>query len=618
MIEKMNKYSFLVFEPEYESFLQKLRSLGVIHVRQNKDPDELDTIRDVKAHQDEVRDLKKSLGFFRDQHPLEKDQSIDDIEHIDFPDDVLSDFDTYRQELASLDRRIADKTRELSDLKSQVHELSYWGDFDPTLVAKIREKGVRMLFWTVLSQRYNEEWEQLYNAEIITSAGRSTYFITVTPVDAPKPELEFAELVDLPEVSLSSLAVSRRTLEEELKVLIESKLYLAHHSEVLDKQAARLADSYQMDNAYYQADKLYDDRLMVLEGYVPAKQDEAMRQALSEEGIAYVQEEIAYGEDVPIKLSNNRYSRAFEPLVRMFSLPNYWEFDPTPFIAPFFMLFFGMCFGDSGYGLVVLVLATIFKRKLDDSSKMYAELFQWLGLAGLVIGFFTGTFFGVELVKVPFLEPIRGFFISQNNLMVLSLAIGVVQILLGKYVAAFKKRHQTGTASALSSFAWPTLIIVLGIVFGLPAANIQLPQWLVYVLYGIAGICVLLALFYNSPGKNIFANLGMGLWDTYNMASGLLGDTLSYIRLFAIGLTGAILGGVFNTLAMTVTSTMPIWAAIPVGLIIFLFGHGLNFGLTMISSLVHPVRLTYVEYFNNSEYEGGGTGYEPLEDKTSK
>lgn len=614
----MNKYSFLVFEPEYESFLQKLRSLGVIHIRQNKDPNELDRIREVKAHQDELTALRSSLTFFKDQNPLPKEKTADDLQHVDFPEGVLEDYEIYRAEIERLDQQISAKTKEITDLKSEEHELSYWGDFDPTLVSKLRDKGVNMLFWTVLSQRYNPEWEDLYHAQMIQTAGRSTYFVTVTSEEEGVPEPELAEPVTLPDRSLSSLRIERRSLEEELKLLTDSKLYLAHHDQILDRQAAVLSDSYQMDNAYYQAERMYDDRLLVLEGYVPQKQDEQMRQALSDEGIAYVQEEIVYGEDVPIKLSNDRFSRAFEPLVRMFSMPNYWEFDPTPFIAPFFMLFFGMCFGDAGYGLLVLILATIFKRKVGEGAKMYVELFQWLGLAGLVVGFLTGTFFGIALVEVPFLQSIKGFFISSNNLMVISLALGLIQILFGKYVSAFKTRHQRGTKAALSSFAWPTLVIFVGLVVGLPSLNIVLPQWLEYTLWGVVILCALVALFYNSPGKNIFANLGQGLWDTYNMASGLLGDTLSYIRLFAIGLTGGILGGVFNSLATTVTSSMPIWGAIPVGLLILLFGHGLNFCLTMISSLVHPVRLTYVEYFNNSDYEGGGTTYDPLEEKVSK
>lgn len=114
------------------------------------------------------------------------------------------------------------------------------------------------------------------------------------------------------------------------------------------------------------------------------------------------------------------------------------------------------------------------------------------------------------------------------------------------------------------------------------------------------------------PGKNPFVNLGSALWTTYNVASGLLGDTLSYIRLFAIGLTGSILGGVFNQLAIDQTAGLPFWIQYPLMIVILLFGHGLNIALALISSFVHPLRLTFVEFYKNSEFEGGGKPYTPL------
>ena len=140
----------------------------------------------------------------------------------------------------------------------------------------------------------------------------------------------------------------------------------------------------------------------------------------------------------------------------------------------------------------------------------------------------------------------------------------------------------------------------------------KVPEVVINVMFGIAVVGGLVAFFYNSPGKNPFINFGSGLWTAYNTASGLLGDTLSYIRLFAIGLTGSILGGVFNTLATDMTASMSIVPRIIVMLIILLIGHGLNFGLTMISSLVHPIRLTFVEFYKNSEFEGGGNQYTPF------
>lgn len=132
------------------------------------------------------------------------------------------------------------------------------------------------------------------------------------------------------------------------------------------------------------------------------------------------------------------------------------------------------------------------------------------------------------------------------------------------------------------------------------------------VCYGIAILGLVVAYLYNTPGKNVFLNFGTGLWNTYNMASGLLGDTLSYIRLFAIGLTGSILGGVFNTLAVTMTDGMNIMARAICMLLILLVGHSINIALCTISSLVHPLRLIFVEYYKNAEFEGGGKAYEPF------
>jgi V/A-type H+-transporting ATPase subunit I len=185
-------------------------------------------------------------------------------------------------------------------------------------------------------------------------------------------------------------------------------------------------------------------------------------------------------------------------------------------------------------------------------------------------------------------------------------------IVFSKCVAAYKTKVQKGVRHSLAPWSWVFVIVSLLMVFGLPSLNIQLPQTVIYVCYGIAAVCGLVILLYNSPGKNVFLNVGSALWATYNAASGLLGDTLSYIRLFAIGLTGGILGGVFNMLGVDMTEGLPLVVRIPVMLLILLIGHGMNIALCMISSLVHPIRLIFVEYFKNSEYEGGGTAYLPF------
>lgn len=611
MIVPMKRYSYFVFEPEYQQFLHKLRDLGVVQVRQYTNPLKLEEFAQNISEQTDIKHLQQRLNTVRNGNKLEEGQSPTSIEHSELPEGVLSDYELFTSTYAEVLNKIAQVESRLSDVYNQQKELEVWGDFDLSLLEKLKEADYYIHFWLVAPAQFKEEWEQKYDAQIIHSEGRYTYFVTVTRQATP-PTLEGAELQKLPSQSLNQLKNKEEMLMERKRLLLGSRNYLAYHPDILTKKMVELQNSFNMRNADYQGTRMYNDKLVVVEGWVPEELATKMEQDLMGSGVAFAELEIDKIEDVPVKLKNNRFTRVFEPLVELFSMPNYGELDPTPYIAPFFMVFFGICFGDSGYGLLVLIVATIFKKKAKPSAKKTIELAQWLGLAGLIIGFFSGSFFGVELVKVPFLASIRQYFISSENMMVIAPVLGFIQIIFAKYIGALKRTKQVGFTKALSSYAWPTLIIVLAVLVGLPMLKITLPEWLTYVLYGISGLCVLLVFFYNTPGKNIFANFGAGLWHTYNIVSGLLGDTLSYIRLFAIGLTGAVLGGVFNNLAMMATSGLHILLAIPVGAFILLLGHGINFGLTTIGALVHPIRLIYVEYFNNSDFEGGGITYDPL------
>ncbi len=117
-------------------------------------------------------------------------------------------------------------------------------------------------------------------------------------------------------------------------------------------------------------------------------------------------------------------------------------------------------------------------------------------------------------------------------------------------------------------------------------------------------------IFFNSPGKNIFVNIGLSLWDTYNMATGLLGDVLSYVRLFALGLSGGILASVFTSLATGMSPDKAILGPV-VTVLIFVIGHAITIFMNALGAFVHPLRLTFVEFYNNSEFTGGGKKIQP-------
>ena len=172
---------------------------------------------------------------------------------------------------------------------------------------------------------------------------------------------------------------------------------------------------------------------------------------------------------------------------------------------------------------------------------------------------------------------------------------------------AVNQAIQFGFKYSIATIGWILLLVSTAFAFAVPAV-MPMGGTAHLVILGIAAVMIFL---FNSPGKNIFLNIGLGLWDSYNMATGLLGDILSYVRLFALGLSGGILASVFNSLAVGMSPDNAIAGPI-VMVLIFLIGHSINMFMNVLGAMVHPMRLTFVEFFKNSGYEGGGKEYKPF------
>ena len=602
MIVKMSKYAFMVYHKEYDAFLNELRNLGVLHVK------EINSIRDNSDLQTLLSERKRLAQAIRFCEGINKHSGMALT-----PAGKVNKEDGLRleEQLEVLQEKKHKLLATKASLEKDIAYMELWGDFDYKNIRLLKEAGYELNFFSCPTSHYEPKWGDEYNAFLVNNVQSVTYFVTVTKVGTPI-DVD-AERAKMPTQGLSELQADYNRLGASMKALEkETESFAAQHYETLVEADKLVQDEFNYQNAWAQTDREAEDRLMVLEGFVPTEEASSLEAGLEQRGYYFRQLAIEEEENVPIKLRNNAFSRLFEPITRMFSLPNYTEFDPTPFFAPFFMLFFGLCFGDGGYGLLVILVCAYFKRKASQQVKDYLSLFQYFGLAALIVGTCTGSFFGIALASVPALVAVKDYFVSSDNLMTFSIIIGLVQIVFGKAVAALKTMEQKGTKYGIAPMAWVFVIVALLCALGLPMLNVQLPEMVKSICFGIAGLGLLIAFFYNSPGKNIFLNFGTGLWNTYNMASGLLGDTLSYIRLFAIGLTGSILGGVFNSLAIDMTEGMNIFLRIIVMLLILVAGHAINFGLCTISSLVHPLRLIFVEYYKNAEFEGGGKDYRPF------
>ena len=240
-----------------------------------------------------------------------------------------------------------------------------------------------------------------------------------------------------------------------------------------------------------------------------------------------------------------------------------------------------------------------------------------LGVGTVIVGFFMHSFFSIDISKWAVFEPIKSIFLPDEiggyaGGMVLSIVVGIVHICLALIVKAIEAVKVKGLAGSLGTLGWTLLIVGGVIVGGLALAGVMdstVTKWVVIIL----GIVSALGIFvFNDPNRNKLANVGVGLWDTYNTATGLLGDVLSYLRLYALGLAGAMLGMAFNDMGKMVLgdgSNAVLW--IPFILLVVI-GHTLNIAMCALGAFVHPLRLNFLEFFKNSGYEAAGRNYNPL------
>lgn len=599
MIAKMKKLTFLIYHKDYDAFLKSIRDLGVIHVVTKAQGS-----AENAALQESVRLSARYLSAIKYLQGLNATAVLhagDAVKGKKALDDV-EDLQHQEQQLAA--RLQASGKEEMA--------LEPWGNFDPKSIERLRDAGYRVDFYICSEKQFKEEWKEQYNATVINRVGSKLYFITVTPV-GEYVELE-VEAAKLPDVALSDLQARLADIRKRQEDVKERMKELAE-TVIPDLQAAQaqVCSEIEFSKVVLSGDSLADDKLVLLQGWAPIGQVEKIEEYLRVQEAYYEITDPTPDDDVPICFANNRFFRLFEPIMRLYMLPKYSELDLTPFFAPFFMLFFGLCLGDIGYGLFMLLTVTVYRliaKKVGEGLKPILTLVQILGASTMVCGLLTGTFFGFNLyeIQLPLFQQMKEAIALDNQQMFnLSLILGVIQIIFGMILKTVNLTIQFGFKYAVGTIGWLFILISTGIAFAAPGL---MPMGGAVHLVFLA-IGVLMAYLYNSPDKNVFVNVGLGLWDSYNMATGLLGDVLSYVRLFALGLSGGILASVFNSLAAGMSPDNVIAGPIVMALI-FVIGHAINIFMNVLGAMVHPMRLTFVEFFKNSGYEGGGKEYKPF------
>ena len=586
MITQMKKYTFLVFHRDYEPFLEQLRELGVVHITQ-KAAGLIEDDADLQAalqHEDELRRLLKQGA----------------------PDQLIAERNEVNERIAAA--------------QEAAKQAAVWGDFDAKRIESLKEAGYTLHFYECPTKAFQEQWGIKVN-----EAGGKTYFVGINSENS-----DYSEYSELPLPEKSAAAWLQEV--EHLKGLLAAadariEAWQLANKEQLEKELVEARQQIDWQRVTLSTDKVAEGALCLFEGFCPIDKEAELNAMLAEAQVYYEETDPEKEDATPIKLRNNWFTKLFEPLTGMYGWPNYNEFDPTPILAPFYLLFFSLCVGDCGYGLALILVGWLIAKE-----KLRIEMFEGLGpiiavlgVGCTIVGYLSGTFFGIDIyqaewipawAKAPmfkaWLGDGTGNWMGYDIMMVLALFIGVFHICLAMTVKAICYTKQNGFYATASTWGW-LLLIVGGIATAILASTSVLgPQTTQVILIVIAAISALGIFIFNTPGRNPLINVGAGLWDTYQMATGILGDVLSYLRLYALGMAGAMLGAAFNELGMTVLGENPnVGTAIGFALIVA-FGHVLNLLMACLGAFVHPLRLTFVEYFKNVGYEGSGKKYNPF------
>ena len=579
MITQMKKYTFLVFHREYEAFLEQLREVGVVHV------------------------TEKAAGMAEDEHLQELLSQVEATRKLiaqGAPDQLIMEKNNIEQRIAAT--------------KKEADKMAVWGDFSAERIEELKQAGYTLRYFTCSKKTFQEEW-----GIVVAEQGGTVYFVQVNnageaPEGCQEQQLNQKSAADLMKdvEGLNGLLVAQNARIE---------LWAKENIPALEAKLVELKQRIDWQRVTLNTDSEADGSLKILEGFCPVDQAPALNELLAKQEVYYQEEDPLVEDNTPIKLRNNKFTKLFESLTGMYGWPNYNEYDPTPILAPFFLLFFALCMGDCGYGIMLMIIGLLItKKKLNIAMfEGLGPIITVLGVGTTVVGFFLGTFMGFDLYAAEWVPQVLKNVMIKGSVsvagmtydlqMVMALGIGVFHICLAMVVKAICSTQQLGFKENIANWAW-TLLIVGGLIVTILGMTVLPQEVFKWAIIAVAIVSALGIYVFNTPGRNPLINIGSGLWDTYNKATGILGDVLSYIRLYALGLAGGKLGEAFNTLGdMVLGDSIVSWVPF---VLIFAIGHVLNLAMSALGAFVHPLRLTFVEYFKNAGYEGKGTLYQPF------
>lgn len=531
--------------------------------------------------------------------------------------------------------QIAQLKKEEIELQNKYHLYEHWKNFHYTnhQLKSLNQVGVVLGCMKTEALKQFQETEDLYDYDIIHQIANMSYccFIIYKPdfnriVDLLK-ESGFQEIDTDSENSEISLKSIYENTNNQLKKVQNDLVLTQKEVEKYQKSMKKLRLTYDylsskllLDEAnigIQETEYLFIADCWIAEEDLPLLED--FMKKISD--CDFEKQVITEEDEVPVLIRNNRGSQAFEFVTEMYSMPGKNDPDPTPYFAPFFPLFMGMCIGDAGPGLLLILMSLFCLKKINLSASMRKLMQICLrgGIWAIVFGILTGTYFAIPL-NLPYLyEP------SKNILFALGLSIllGYIHILVAFFVKFFYLWSHGNKLSAVYDGLSKIFVMLGGGLFVLGYAIHSATMEAIGGYLALVGVVIIFLTAGRHEGETTLSKLIWGGYGVYEL-SGLFGDLLSYARLFALGLSGGIIANAINTLTPNIIHgiTFDSFAhgikaiiLICVFVLILVFGHLFVMALGVMSGFIHTMRLQFVEFFSKF-FTGGSVSFNPLKIKT--
>ncbi|WNY66478.1 V-type ATP synthase subunit I [Borreliella lusitaniae] len=603
MIVKMKKVLLLTLSKYKKESLEILRDFGAVHINFcNKNSDSL------KKSIDNRRILIQAFSLLREDGGVKALKSSNG-NFLDIAKSIVN---------------LGNEIKEFQDIKrsllNEKNLISVWGNFSLEHIDKLKESNIYIRFFKIQKSEYkNLLKDPNVNVLLIKNVKNISYFVSVGELDQ-KIEIadEFKFNFDLDYIN-NKLKVVDEILDQKLTQISLFNKYI----DILRDEIKKYDQIVEFEQVLADMQSDFED-FSYITGFIPAESQESLKSSVLKAGFAVQFADPEENDIIPTYIKRKGIANLAAPIFNILeTIPGYKERDISFIFMLFFFVFFGMIIGDAAYGviffLIGILLSLSFILKGKPLTSVHGLIF-YLSISSILYGSMTGTWFGSPLIleMFPILNSFKVSYLTEKNsvqnIIFICFSIGILQISLAHAWNFLRQVKEKPHIHSIAQIGW--LIGIAGLyylVLNLILSQSRFPMYnAVYntIYFGIA----LVFIFGKQDGSNFFKcilkSFG-GIIEQFLTTVSGFADIISYIRLFAVGLAGLSISASFNAMSMPLLKSSNI-GLIVVGIIVILFGHVLNIMLSLLSVIVHGVRLNMLEFSNHLGQEWSGYAYKPF------